>query len=79
MDTIAAALATPVPVAPKKLPSAGGSVKVQPLLSPDNYAARVTALIKSARGPIVPPVYLHGDGTHTDKLLGMVEPATGAG
>ena len=49
MDAIAAALATPVPVAPKKLPSAGGPVKVQPLLSPDNYATRVTALIKGAK------------------------------
>jgi hypothetical protein len=44
----AAAMAVPAPVAPEKLPKTGGAVKVRPLLSPDNYARRVTELIKGA-------------------------------
>ena len=47
-ETEAAALATPVPVAPRRLPAQAGRFKVQPLLSPDNYAGRVKDLIESA-------------------------------
>jgi PLD-like domain len=47
-ETEAAALATPVPVPPRLLPEEGGTFKVQPLLSPDNYAKRVKELIESA-------------------------------
>jgi phospholipase D-like protein len=47
-ETRAAALAPPVPVAPRQLPAGGGSFKVRPLLSPDNYAKRVRELIESA-------------------------------
>jgi hypothetical protein len=44
-----AELAGPVqPVAPRQLPEHGQSFKVQPLLSPDNYAERVTEWMKSA-------------------------------
>jgi hypothetical protein len=44
-----AALAAPVPAAPKRLPSTPRHVKVRPLLSPDNYAPRIDALIRSAQ------------------------------
>jgi phosphatidylserine/phosphatidylglycerophosphate/cardiolipin synthase-like enzyme len=43
----AATLVPPAPVAPATLPAAG-SFTVRPLLSPDNYAQRVRALIESA-------------------------------
>ena len=43
-----ATLAASVPVAPKQLPDGTVSVVVRPLLSPDNYAVRVTELIKGA-------------------------------
>jgi hypothetical protein len=47
-ETSAAALAAPTPVPPDVRPTHGGAFRVRPLLSPDNYAARVTELIKSA-------------------------------
>jgi hypothetical protein len=47
-ETEEAALTPPVPVAPQSLPNNGGPFKVQPLLSPDNYAKRVRELIESA-------------------------------
>jgi PLD-like domain len=43
-----AALAPPRPVAPSRLPADGQPFEVRPLLSPDNYAARVTELIEGA-------------------------------
>ena len=45
----AAVAATPQPVASKSLPAGGREVRVQPVLTPDNYVDRVTALIKSAK------------------------------
>ncbi len=47
-----AALAAPEPVAPQLLPEGGKKVRVQPLLSPDNYADRIEALIKSAKSSL---------------------------
>jgi hypothetical protein len=44
----AAALAAPVPVSPSRLPGDGQPYEVRPLLSPDNYAVRVTELIHGA-------------------------------
>lgn len=44
-----AALAAPVPVAPERLPAEPRDVRVRPLLSPDNYARRVTELIRDAQ------------------------------
>jgi hypothetical protein len=44
-----AAVAVPQPVKPGRLPQAGGSFVVRPVLSPDNYAARVTELIRGAK------------------------------
>ncbi|MEP9403641.1 phospholipase D-like domain-containing protein [Sphingomonas silueang] len=41
-------LAVPEPAPPATLPSASRSITVQPLLSPDNYLARVRELIASA-------------------------------
>ncbi|CAN5201512.1 hypothetical protein BH10PSE6_BH10PSE6_25810 [soil metagenome] len=40
--------AVPAPVAPKPLPSVARPVQVHPLLSPDNYAKRISELIRSA-------------------------------
>jgi phosphatidylserine/phosphatidylglycerophosphate/cardiolipin synthase-like enzyme len=46
----AAAIAAIVqPVAPKPLPASPRQVSVQPVLTPDNYVERVTALLKSAK------------------------------
>jgi phosphatidylserine/phosphatidylglycerophosphate/cardiolipin synthase-like enzyme len=47
-ETEAAALAPPVPVAPQPLPATPGTIRIQPVLSPDNYATRVRELIESA-------------------------------
>jgi PLD-like domain len=47
-DLQKAALAPPTPVAPTRLPAGGGPITVHPVLSPDNYARRVTELIRSA-------------------------------
>jgi phosphatidylserine/phosphatidylglycerophosphate/cardiolipin synthase-like enzyme len=44
-----AALAVPVPVAPKALPGPPKKVRVRPLLSPDNYALRVSEWLKTAQ------------------------------
>jgi hypothetical protein len=41
--------AAPMPVAPKPLPSVARPVQVRPLLSPDNYAKRISELIHSAK------------------------------
>ena len=47
-ETAEAALVAPQPVPPERLPAAGTSCTVRPLLSPDNYARRVRELIESA-------------------------------
>jgi phosphatidylserine/phosphatidylglycerophosphate/cardiolipin synthase-like enzyme len=44
-----AALAVAAPVPPQRLPAAPRAIEVRPLLSPDNYAKRVTELIRSAQ------------------------------
>ncbi len=41
--------AVPIPVAPKSLPSVARPVEIRPLLSPDNYAKRISELIRSAK------------------------------
>jgi phosphatidylserine/phosphatidylglycerophosphate/cardiolipin synthase-like enzyme len=51
IDVLAAsdlALATPRPVAPARVPSTRRKVKVQPVLSPDNYVAQIKKLIGTA-------------------------------
>ena len=45
----AALAAKPQPVAPQSLPTDGGAIKIQPVLTPDNYVKRVTTLLKSAK------------------------------
>lgn len=45
----ASALLAPAPVPPCALPSTGDEFVVRPVLSPDNYATRVTELIKGAK------------------------------
>lgn len=46
------ALATVEPIAPEALPSAPRRIKVQPLLTPDNYVGRVADWLASARRSI---------------------------
>jgi phosphatidylserine/phosphatidylglycerophosphate/cardiolipin synthase-like enzyme len=48
----AAMAAEPQPVAPLRLPAAGKTVRVQPVLTPDNYVDRVTTLIDSAKSSV---------------------------
>ena len=48
----ALALATVEPIAPEALPSVPRAIKVQPLLTPDNYVGRVAAWLASARRSI---------------------------
>jgi hypothetical protein len=48
LEAESAALAAPVPVGPRELPAGGAAFVVRPVLSPDNYATRVTELIKGA-------------------------------
>jgi phosphatidylserine/phosphatidylglycerophosphate/cardiolipin synthase-like enzyme len=48
----AAVAAIPQPVAPKNLPAGGRDVRIQPVLTPDNYVDRVTALLESAKRSI---------------------------
>jgi len=45
----AALAAKPVPVAPLNLPSDGGAIEIQPVLTPDNYVDRVTSLLAAAQ------------------------------
>jgi len=45
----AALAAKPVPVAPLNLPSDGGAIEIQPVLTPDNYVDRVTSLLAAAK------------------------------
>lgn len=44
-----AALAAPVPVAAAQLPTHGQAYDIQPVLCPDNYIARITELVESAK------------------------------
>ena len=45
----AALAAKPEPVAPLSLPSDGGAIEIQPVLTPDNYVDRVTSLLAAAK------------------------------
>jgi hypothetical protein len=44
--------APPEPVAPRALPSSARPITVQPVLTPDNYLARIVALLRSAKKSI---------------------------
>jgi len=46
------ALDIPEPIAPQALPTDGKPVKVQPLLTPDNYIKHIVELIKKAKSSI---------------------------
>jgi phosphatidylserine/phosphatidylglycerophosphate/cardiolipin synthase-like enzyme len=75
---VAAAALPPEPVAPKRLPSGGASYQVQPVLTPDNYRQRVSALLEGAQRSIYMQLaYINysdaaGDATFTD-LLNVVK------
>ncbi|WLE01024.1 phospholipase D-like domain-containing protein (plasmid) [Agrobacterium leguminum] len=63
---LAAAIAEPV--APSILPSSPRSVRVQPVLTPDNYLERVTELLSSAqRSLYLQFAYIHYSATARDK------------